>query len=865
MTKQFSWVPFYKELFSIVLTFEERQTELIEFLKYLKNEMKLPVTPVHNDINKSDKQIQLREIDPFTFIGALNRGVTHDNRTRIAELFKEHFEIAAETPSDFDGIPVMNAMRSWYFSYEKDRGKDDIPLLWQLAKEAPKGIDNISPKLFDDCLKLKGVGAPYLTMGLFWAAPELFSACDQVMFNYISGITGKKIKVTNFNSYKEYFKTVKDLFPDKQLFEVSYDAWHNNQDSETSEGENEEEENENETYYWLYSPGPKSAFWEEFYTHGIIAIGWDQLGNLENYENKSDIVTALQNLSTEENPGSMKNDSTACWEFANDLMQGDVIFVKNGVKELIGMGIIEGDYYFDDERTYFKNVRKVQWIKKGNWPVDFYLSAKTLTNVTEYKTEHPDYEFYHERLDAIINGAYKPIEKDDSSVIHELHPLNQILYGPPGTGKTFNSINHAVAIIEGRSLDDIMDESQGNRESVLNRFNSYKEVGQVVFTTFHQSMSYEDFIEGIKPIEIEGKLHYEVKDGLFKLISDRALQNQKQSRKSDTLKPFEEVWHDFLAPLSDEKTIPIKMKKSSYQITEVTDRTIFFDKEVGESKHSLSVGTLKNMYLAQQNDIIHGGLQGYYEPLLDLLLKKGKSSVSVDPKNFVLIIDEINRGNIAQIFGELITLLEPDKRVGAKEALTVTLPYSKQKSFGVPSNLYLIGTMNTADRSVEALDTALRRRFAFTEVLPDPEILKECSPLLNNGEEFKLPGGLDRLVELMTIINKRIEKLIDKDHTIGHSYFLGVETLKDLKSVFVNKIIPLLQEYFYGDMAKIGLVLGEAFFEISKSDTEENIFARFKHDALDDLIDRKVYKLKINWESDDEFVSAINDLIDPNV
>jgi len=175
------------------------------------------------------------------------------------------------------------------------------------------------------------------------------------------------------------------------------------------------------------------------------------------------------------------------------------------------------------------------------------------------------------------------------------------------------------------------------------------------------------------------------------------------------------------------------------------------------------------------------------------------------PEKYVLIIDEINRGNVAAIFGELITLIEPDKRTGNPEALEAQLPYSKEW-FGVPSNLHIIGTMNTADRSVEALDTALRRRFSFVEMLPNPAVIKK------HGVSGGVIEGID-LVELLKVINDRIEALVDRDHTIGHSYFMNAKSVNDLRLVFKDKIVPLLQEYFFGDFGKIGLVLGSEFVE----------------------------------------------------
>ncbi len=225
-------------------------------------------------------------------------------------------------------------------------------------------------------------------------------------------------------------------------------------------------------------------------------------------------------------------------------------------------------------------------------------------------------------------------------------------------------------------------------------------------------------------------------------------------------------------------------------------------------------------------------------------------------KPYVLIIDEINRGNVSQIFGELITLIEDDKRLGKPESLEVTLPYSKEK-FGVPANLFIIGTMNTADRSVEALDAALRRRFSFIEMSPEPVFIG------TQGELRSTNGVLHgiSMPAVLTTINKRIEKLLDKDHQIGHSYFMSVKELNDLKLVFQNKIIPLLQEYFFGDYGKIGLVLGEGFFE-QQPKNNERVFPKFFDYYGGEFEEKVIYKLKnIEKLSDDEFVNAINVLL----
>lgn len=257
-------------------------------------------------------------------------------------------------------------------------------------------------------------------------------------------------------------------------------------------------------------------------------------------------------------------------------------------------------------------------------------------------------------------------------------PLNIILYGPPGTGKTYKLLNEYKKYFE----------SDNNK--------------RYEFVTFHQSYTYEDFIEGIKPIlndHEDGEVKYTIEPGVFKRIAQRAA-----------------------------------------------------------------------------NDINN---------------------------NYAIFIDEINRGNIAGIFGELITLIEQDKREGNENEISTILPYSKEP-FSVPSNLYIIGTMNTADRSIEALDTALRRRFSFIEVSPNPNLFSN-KDFSDEELDFK---------KLLIAINQRIEILLDRDHTIGHSYFLSVKKetrLKDLQDIFKDKIIPLLEEYFYGDRGKIKMILGGNF------------------------------------------------------
>lgn len=394
-------------------------------------------------------------------------------------------------------------------------------------------------------------------------------------------------------------------------------------------------------------------------------------------------------------------------------------------------------------------------------------------------------------------------------------PLNQILYGPPGTGKTYNTIDRAVEILDNEfyiaidSDDTLNDEEKRNR--LREKFKGYRDNSQIEMITFHQSYSYEDFVEGIRAdVDENENISYNVANGIFKEISRRALKNLKNSEDTnDKKKDFEDVFKEvILDELDEEKGLEIKTKKSYFTITEITEKSIHFDKSVGKSKHSLSIATLKKMYETEKNNLINGGLASYYNSILEKLLDSSNYSEKKEElKNFVLIIDEINRGNISKIFGELITLIEDSKRIGNDEEIKITLPYSKE-SFGVPNNLYIIGTMNTADRSIALLDTALRRRFEFIEMMPRLDCLSEKN--IEDAPEISLSNFLK-------VINKRIEYLYDRDHTIGHAYFINIKTLEDLNDVMRNKVIPLLQEYFYDDWEKIQFVLGDHENQIGKS------------------------------------------------
>jgi 5-methylcytosine-specific restriction protein B len=364
-------------------------------------------------------------------------------------------------------------------------------------------------------------------------------------------------------------------------------------------------------------------------------------------------------------------------------------------------------------------------------------------------------------------------------------PLNTIFYGPPGTGKTYNTILRAAEIVENRKIDEYNEALKIFNENLNN---------QIEFITFHQNYGYEDFIQGLRPdIENNHQLVFDKKDGIFKQIADRALENIRDSKNSQYSKhSFETVFKEYFLPFNsgEIEEIKVEMKKVSYFVTGISQKSIDFRKASGNSSHSLSISTLKKMYDSESLLDIQG-LSSYYAPLLDALLKLGHNNLTnkqkVIRKNYVIVIDEINRANISKVFGELITLIEPDKRSEGSMSMSVKLPSGD--TFTVPSNLYIIGTMNTADKSISLLDIALRRRFVFEAMYPLYEIASR--PIYHS--------------DILRKINDQIIKLKGYDFQIGHSYFMGENV--DLKSCMNYKVIPLLLEYFMNDEKEVKEIL----------------------------------------------------------
>ena len=514
-------------------------------------------------------------------------------------------------------------------------------------------------------------------------------------------------------------------------------------------------------------------------------------------------------------------------------------------------------------------------------------------------------------------GNAPNLSSAESDILNNF-PANLILAGPPGTGKTYNTISKAIAIVDGINEDSLI-KYYSNRTFLKDRFDELliedwdNPDGQIAFVTFHQSMNYEDFVEGIKPILNDNEVAYDIEPGIFKRIANRAQNNWLDAQKGnkgnlsfeEAFSKLHEAWEE-----DREMRFSMKTKGKEFKITGFTKSSINFRKASGGEQHTLSINTLRDYYFGKKA-VRKAGVGIYYPGVLEKLKAfQPDDTIEKEEKRYVIIIDEINRGNIAQIFGELITLIEDDKRLGKREELSVILPYSKEK-FIVPQNLHIIGTMNTADRSVEALDIALRRRFSIDEKAPDYKLLtpermlwkfwwdyehvdwgnKEFEEkeilfytLLGAPQEFNNDDIKDtywqpmrkqgpneeqvmslasisfsgiNLSKLLLFINMRIEKLLNKDYKIGHAYFINIASLNDLRTVFGNKIMPLLQEYFFNDYGRIGWVVGEVF--ITKADSGFDVkLMPVKGYSPGDINQARMYEIQnvIAWE-DQFFIKNI--------
>ena len=697
---QFLWVDFYQEFAQKLVAYRDNRLDLIKKVKeiYKLSAISMPTL---------EKENNLVDIDPFTVFGLFNKKLRDENRIKLLETIAKLFDLKSKVPTSFDSLPVLNPQNATYYRFVDERNDGDIDDLWSLFISAieydknpiSENKENVS-NYFDIVNNQKGNGNSKITMGLYWIAPNTFLNLDSrnQWFIFKSGKFPSKILdgIESLDSKiysADYFKIIEKVktylqSPEskwKNFKELSFEAW---KYSEEVNKKNQElkmvaessalMDDENETIrYWVYAPGEGSYMWDDFYKRGVMAIGWNEIGDLSLFKNKSEIKEAMKKIY---GPNlSYQNATHATWQFANEMKVGDIIFVKKGRSQLIGRGIVTSDYFYDSEAEEYNHIRTVNWTHHGEWSYPGKAAMKTLTDVTPYidvveklknifddgtseDVEEVEKSYSSYTKEDFLNDVFMSEEEYERLRSVFVFKKNIILQGAPGVGKTYAAKRLAYSLIGEKNAE------------------------RVKMVQFHQSYSYEDFIMGFRPSDIG----FELRKGTFYNFCKRA------------------------------------------ELDAVND--------------------------------------------------------------YFFIIDEINRGNLSKIFGELFMLLENDKR-GA----SLQLVYSDEK-FSIPDNLYIIGMMNTADRSLAMLDYALRRRFAFFELQPgfDTDGFKTYQSNINNRK-------LDNLIACVKNLNYAIatDESLGEGFCIGHSYFCNLtpESVNDqvISNIVEYELIPLLKEYWFDE------------------------------------------------------------------
>ena len=812
--KQFTWIPFYKEFSQKLLQFRNDRKPLVNWI-YGNIDGSL-IKHFKDDSNGK----RVPDTDPFTVMAIINRGITWDKKITLCKQFKSFLNISAPVPQDFSGVPEIYSQRSNFMGFEENRKEGDIERLWYLFECA---VLNKDIRESYNALNGQYLIKYNITMGLFWIRPDKYLALDGNNKAKLTSLGIASFKGSKFVLYDEYKGIMERLDAKmesgelncKSYAEFSHEAYVQNDGASTRDtASGTSNPSMSDVSYWTYSPGEQASKWDLCTSGGVMCIGWDALGDLSKYSTQVEMNQAIKQYYPTD--GSAKNDTLAVWQFANEMKPGDIVFAKKGRSTIIGRGIVTSDYIFDDSLANYKHIRKVNWTNVGEWESNDMHAMKTLTNVTRFKD-------YVNELEGLFDNNY--MDSDSQMSMYQeyidllLETRNLVLTGAPGTGKTYLAKEIAKA------MDAECD-----------------------FVQFHPSYDYTDFVEGLRPIQKDkGEVGFERKDGIFKVFCKKALKNWEDSQKTaDEIseeKSFEEKYNELLQRIEDGELneFQLRTRDKKMEIVNISDYdniilrapatesertyTVSFNRLAKLAKKFPTLSSLDSISnISQEIRVVIGGCNASaYWAVLREIYRQGESKYKeqvsrykdynvrladdfslappnnptaiVKRKKYVFIIDEINRGEISKIFGELFFSIDPGYR-GVKGRVKTQYQNLIDEDdvffdgFYVPENVYILATMNDIDRSVESMDFAMRRRFTWKEVSPS-----DTESMLNDL------SCVAKAKATMKRLNKAIEETegLGAAYMIGPSYFLKLgENGGDFNKLWKLNIEPLLKEYLRG-------------------------------------------------------------------
>ena len=804
----YTWIPFYKELAQKLLQFRNNRKPLVDWI-YRNIDKSL----IKHFKDAPDGR-HVPDTDPFTVMGIINRGIAYNKKVELCKQFKSFLDISEPVPQDFSGVPEVNNMLSNFMAFEADRKEGDIDRLWDLFECAV--LDKDIEKAYN-ALNGQYLIKYNITMGLFWVRPDKYLALDgnnkeKLISLGIASFNGK------FVPYQDYVRIMERL--DEKMAsgdvsctnyaEFSHMAYSQNDGASTRDLPRQNGSNsiDSTKSYWTFSPGEKASKWHLCVDRGIMCLGWDALGDLSQYASREDMRAEIKKQYPTD--GNAKNDSLAVWQFSHEMKIGDVVFAKNGRDTIIGRGIVGSDYYFDDSFSNFKQVRKIYWENVGEWKTDDMHAMKTLTNVTQYKD-------YVDKLNSLFDtpdNVEEPLPLPTSDnywwlvANPQIWSLSDMKIGEEQEYSLYNDKGNQRRIFQhflnAKKGDKVLGYEARSTQKVIclleiSKENDGEEIGFKKIETLPNPVSFSTLkeIPGLKDMEYmknqQGSF-FKVTPEEYRIIMGLA-RGEKPVEKENYSK--EDFLKDVFASQDDyERLKSLLLRKKNLILqgapgvgkTYAAKRLAYAIMGKKDEDRIMQVQFHQNY---SYEDFVMGykpNDRGGFDLKPGKFYKFCKDAEKDRDHKYFFIIDEINRGNLSKIFGELLMLIESDYR-----DKKIELSYNDEK-FSVPTNVYIIGMMNTADRSLAMIDYALRRRFSFFEMKPGFE-----TPQFKAYIAEKKDTKLDKLVNAIVDLNKLIESddSLGSGFCIGHSYLCELGTEYNLQSIVEYDIIPMLREYWF--------------------------------------------------------------------